>query len=247
MTIDDDDGPVGNWRNLEAFTRVQAFSLDLLCRYFRVDVQGLDRIPRQGPAILIANHSGFAGFDALVLSHVIHSEFKREPRILAHHGYFDWWNWVRTISYRLLLREAHVSTAVKTLEHGHLLIVFPEGVAGNFKSSLHRYELQKFHTGFVRLALESGAPIIPVVITGAEESNFSLGNINLGRWYPHVRIPLPINLVPLPAKWAIRILEPIPLGEGESIFQSAKSIQAKIQGVLAGEVEKREFIYWRRS
>ena len=55
-----------------------------LCSYFRIEISGLEHVPRKGPVIVIANHSGFAGADAILLSHLIHSRSNREVRVLAH-------------------------------------------------------------------------------------------------------------------------------------------------------------------
>ena len=178
---------------------VKRVCLDLLCHYLRVDSIGFEKIPKKAlrsssriiPALLGSTRS------------CLHTRFIRSlegTRILAHHAYFDWSQPLRNLSFKLGLREPHASNAAQTLEHGHLLIVFPEGEAGNFKSSIFRYRLQPFHTGFLRIAQSVRAPILPCIITGAEESHFNLGNINIEKWFPHSRIPLPLNLIPLPAK-----------------------------------------------
>src|SRR6185437_1622584 len=71
------------------------------------------------------------------------------------------------------------------------------------------YRLQKFHTGFVRMALKAKTPVIPCAITGAEESHLSLGSIDLRNFVRGLRIPLPVNFVPFPAKWRIRFFRPV--------------------------------------
>jgi 1-acyl-sn-glycerol-3-phosphate acyltransferase len=238
------DGPDVAMFSINLFGMAKDFTLELLCRYFRVGVAGLEHIPRKGPAIIIANHSGFAGFDALVLSHVIHERTRREPRIMAHHGFFDWVVQARSLAMKLFLREAHVESGLNVLEQGHLLIVFPEAESGNFKSSLRRYELQRFHTGFFHLARQTGSPIIPAIVIGAEESNFCLGSFDLGKWHPHLRLPFPVNPVPLPAKWTIKVLDPVHIRAGESPRENAESIRNLMQKALATEVAARRFIYF---
>ncbi len=218
--------------------------LDLLCDYFRTEIDGIENIPLHGPAIIIANHSGFMGFDALVLSQIIRKKTQRHPRMIAHHAYFEWIDWIQTVSLKLRLRKPQVCEAVTTLKENHLLIIFPEGEKGNFKSSFQKYRLQKFHTGFVRMALETGSPVIPCIITGAEESNFNLGNINLERWHRKLRIPLPLNFFPAPAKWRIKILKPLKLESSASIFETASNTQKMMQDVLREELRKRKYIYF---
>ncbi len=227
-----------------AFGLAKALALDLLSLYLRVEVSGFEKIPRTGPAVVIANHSGFSGFDAVILAHMINRHAGRDPRILAHRAYFEWSDTIRNLCFKLKLREPHIATATQTLQHGHVLIVFPEGEAGNFKSSLHRYRLQPFHSGFLRLASQCGAPIFPCVITGAEETHLNLGNINLTRWKPQLRIPLPLNLFPLPAKWKIKILDPLAIAPPGNFARETNAIQRAMQHTLDREVRKRKYIYF---
>lgn len=227
----------------QAFCLVKDLGLGFLCRYLRIDLDGMKRIPRRGPAVIIANHSGFAGFDAIILAHVIRRHSGREARIIAHHGFFDWSNRVRDLCFKFGLREPHVSCAMETLRHGHLLIIFPEGEAGNFKSSLFRYQLQPFHSGFLRMALRANAPILSCLIIGAEETHLNIGNINLSRWVPHLRVPLPLNLLPLPAKWKIKVLKPLKPKQGDDLKRGVDAIQKAMQQALRREVRNREYIY----
>lgn len=182
---------------------------ELLCTYFRMEVQGSRNIPEHGPAIIIANHSGFAGADVVALVHLIRTRVRPDVCVLAHRLYFNSFGFVRDWASRQGLREASVDEGRKILEEGKLLLIFPEGERGNFKSSLKRYQLQKFHTGFVRLALRTGTPVIPCVVTGAEESHLSLGSIDLRQYVRGLRIPLPLNFFPFPAKWKIRFFDAI--------------------------------------
>jgi 1-acyl-sn-glycerol-3-phosphate acyltransferase len=55
------------------------------------------------------------------------------------------------------------------LKAGESVLVFPEGVRGVSKSTHQFYHLQKFTRGFLRLALSTGTPIIPISVVGAEE------------------------------------------------------------------------------
>lgn len=223
---------------------VRSVALDLVARYLRLDLQGFERIPREGPGIIIANHSGFPGLDAVVLAHAIRRQTGRRPRIMAHHGFFDWWRPLREAAFRWRLREPRFSSALKTLKHGHLLILFPEGESGNMKSSLLRYQLQPFHTGFARLARASAVPIFPCLITGAEESHLNLGNLNLDAWISRLRVPLPLNLFPLPAKWRVKILEPVGSSPNVELSTEVASIRETLQLALKAEVGKREFVYF---
>lgn len=176
-----------------------------LCLYFRVEVKGLENIPREGPALIVANHSGYAGADAIVLSHLIHARVGRVPRILAHPFFFRA-RFLRVFSFTRGLREASYRAGLRSLRNGNVVLIFPEGERGNFKSSLKRYRLQPFHAGFLRMAMATHTKVIPCLVTGAEEAHLNLGSLGFGKLAPRLRIPFPLNVFPLPAKWRIRFL-----------------------------------------
>jgi 1-acyl-sn-glycerol-3-phosphate acyltransferase len=178
---------------------------EIVTRYFRVKVEGLRHVPRKGPVIVVANHSGYAGADAIVLAHLLHSRVGRSPRILAH-PFFFMSRLIRIFFRGFGLREAKYRSGLRSLREGNVLLIFPEGERGNFKSTLKRYRLQPFHTGFIRMALATHAKVVPCLVTGAEESHWNLGSLSFGRFAPKLRIPFPVNLFPLPARWRIRFL-----------------------------------------
>lgn len=223
----------------------------LIVRYFRTKVTGARFLPDHGPAIIAANHSGFCGFDVVVLSHIIHENSERPVKILAHRAYFDLFQTLRQISESFGLRKASIQNGADILHNQDLLIVFPEAENGNFKSSLHMYELQTFHTGFVRMAIMTGSPIIPTLIIGAEESNFNLGNIDLTGYLKHLRIPIPLNLIPLPAKWQIKFLKPVSVrkykkedaDDKDLVAGLALDIQNRMQVELLKMIKSRKTIY----
>lgn len=225
---------------------------EVLSHYFRLRVHGVKRLPSAGPAILIANHSGFAGFDAIMIGHLVRKYAKRSYKMVAHRAYFDMFQMLRVIARAVGFTEAKMAKALKTLEQDELLIVFPEGERGNFKSSWQRYQMRPFHTGFVRLAIASGAPIIPCLVVGAEESNFNLGNIDLSKFVANLVVPLPVNILPLPAKWSIEFLPPIDLGptsvnhldDHEWVQRKTAEIQVAMQRKLAKKVSARSGVYW---
>jgi 1-acyl-sn-glycerol-3-phosphate acyltransferase len=224
------------------------FSLKLLRGYFRVEVKGIEHLPKKGRALITPNHSGFAGADAVLLTSIIKRETRRRPRILAHRSFFDFSNALKDLAEGRGLKRASVQGGIDVLKNDRLLILFPEGESGNFKSSFNRYKLQHFHTGFLRMALEADAPIIPCTIVGAEEANFNLGNINLGRWAKNIRIPLPLNLIPLPSKWRIEFhapIDPKKLLSSGRLQTGANQLKRRMQKRLDTRVRKRSYVYSR--
>lgn len=227
--------------------------LELLGAYLRVDIEGAENIPRSGPAIIVPNHSGFAGADALVLAHLIRKSTGRAPKFLAHRGYFRWFGWLRRVAESSGLREANFRNGRRILQQGDLMIVFPEGEDGNFKSSRQRYSLQHFHRGFVVMAMEAGVPVVPCLVIGAEETHINFGRLDLSRWIDGLKLPLPFNLIPLPAKWKIRFLSPVDLSRFPRRLEDqrvdaqkvANDTRVKMQRELQAELRQRRYVFFR--
>jgi 1-acyl-sn-glycerol-3-phosphate acyltransferase len=212
-------------------------------RYWRVSVQGVDLVP-PGGAILVANHSGALPFDGLVASMVLLRERPdlREPRWLVEDQVFHA-PVLGTLFNRLGAVRACPENALRLLDEQRPVVVFPEGYQGLSKPFAQRYQLKRFgRGGFVKLALRTGAPIIPVAVVGAEETTPLLGRIPAGfLGVPYVPLTGP---VPLPAKWLLRFGEPISteelgpedaddLAEVQRVTERTReSIQGMIQSLL---------------
>ncbi len=238
----------------DRFRKASRVWMKLLRVYFRLEVEGIENIPKKGKAIISPNHSGYSGFDAVLLGHVVLKYRRRIPRILAHRAFFDLSSRVREVSESFGLRKASIGGGAEILKKNRLIVLFPEGESGNFKSSRKAYLLKPFHTGFVRMALESEAPIIPCVIIGAEETHLNLGNINLSKVIKGLRIPLPLNVLPLPAKWRIVFLKPIPIQDlvrnpdsEKQIAAAARKIQTITQKAVRQELKRRPYVYFRQT
>jgi 1-acyl-sn-glycerol-3-phosphate acyltransferase len=239
--------------------------------YFRIEVVGVENIPRRGRVIVSPNHSGYAGFDAVLLGHIILRETGRIPRVMAHRAFFDFSSTIRQVSQSFGLHKASLKNGVEILKKNRLMILFPEGESGNFKPTRRAYKLSHFHTGFVRMAIQSQSTIVPCVIIGAEESHINLGNIDVGKGLDKglsrlgldrlgalgklaltgLKIPLPVNLIPLPAKWRIVFLKPVTLEAREyteqEIERLAHRIQKQVQKGIHDELKRRPYIYTKAS
>lgn len=223
--------------------------LNFFRRYLRLEVEGLENVPERGHAIVLPNHSGWSGYDAVMIGNEILRATQRLPRILAHRAFFRIRD-LKPLSRKMGLREASLRTALRLLRHGNMIVLFPEGEHGNFKPTSQRYQLQDFKRGFVRLALLTGAPIIPTIVIGAEESFINLASVRLKKALKI--LPIPLNFFPLPAKWKIRFLEPIRL-EGysasdvqntELVHAIAREVQQRMQSAIYEELSKRKWIYF---
>lgn len=223
--------------------RFLEFTARYLCRYFRLEISGLEHIPRRGGAVLIANHSGVSGLDAILLAHQVRWQTGRRVMILAHRAYFDFSPFIRSIAESFLLRRASHENGVKILEEGNICLIFPEGEDGNFKPSRERYYLRPFHTGFLRMAASAKVPVLMASIIGAEATHWNLAQVSLKKWIPGLSIPIPLNLVPFPSKWRIRIdpafsaetMEHFDPQEREQLQARAAGLRVKLQRRLDDE------------
>jgi 1-acyl-sn-glycerol-3-phosphate acyltransferase len=193
-------------------------------RWWRVQVEGTVNVPSHGPALMVANHAGIVPWDGIMMGMAILKEhpLPRYPRFLV----LDWAFNLPYVSFALRKVGAVVASpynAIRLLEQGELVGVFPEGVKGAGKDFKDRYRLQRFgRGGFVEIALRTRAPIVPVAVVGSEEIHPKIGESALlaratgAPYFPITpTFPLlgPLGLVPLPSKWRIEFCEPIPTDE----------------------------------
>ncbi len=145
---------------------------DPMYRYwFRVEWEGLEKIPLHGGALLIANHGGAIPSDAPAIMHGIEEELGRPVYGLADY-FFRTVPVVGTMWSRTGGVPAHPDNAYRLLhDQQQLALVFPEGTKATSKTYTDRYRLRRFgRGGFVEIAMRAGVPIIPIAVVGAEES-----------------------------------------------------------------------------
>ncbi|EGX61551.1 acyltransferase [Streptomyces zinciresistens K42] len=189
-------------------------------KYFRVEVKGVENIPSEGGALIVANHSGTLPLDGLMMQVAVHDHHPadRHLRLLAADLVFML-PVVNELARKLGHTLACAEDADRLLGQGELVGVMPEGFKGIGKPFGERYKLQRFgRGGFVSTALRRRTPIIPCSIVGAEEIYPMIGNARtLARVLGIPYFPLtptfpwlgPLGAVPLPTKWTIQFGDPI--------------------------------------
>jgi 1-acyl-sn-glycerol-3-phosphate acyltransferase len=190
----------------------------LATKWFRVEVRGIENIPDDGGALVVANHSGTIPLDGLVTMFAVHELTGRNLRPLGADLVFRL-PFIGEMARKAGATLACTEDATRMLSNGELAGVWPEGFKGIGKPYSERYKLQRFgRGGFVSAAIRTGVPIVPVSIVGAEEIYPLVGNIPaLARLLGVPYIPItpffpllgPLGLVPLPSKWIIEFGEPI--------------------------------------
>ncbi|MFI6699124.1 lysophospholipid acyltransferase family protein [Streptomyces sp. NPDC050509] len=190
-------------------------------KYFRVEVKGIENIPSDGGALVVANHSGTLPLDGLMMQVAVHDNHPadRHLRLLAADLVF-----MMPVVNELARKAGHTLACAEDAERlllaGEVVGVMPEGFKGLGKPFGDRYKLQRFgRGGFVSTALRAGVPIVPCSIVGAEEIYPMIGNARtvarlLGLPYFPVTPTFPwlgpLGALPLPTKWTIQFGEPIP-------------------------------------
>jgi 1-acyl-sn-glycerol-3-phosphate acyltransferase len=212
---------VDEWGRSER-TRALARALyePIYSKWFRAEWEGLEKIPKEGGALLVANHAGAIPSDAPVIMHGIERELERPVYGLADY-FFRTVPVVGTLWARAGGVSARPANAYRLLkEQQQLALVFPEGTKGPSKSFTDRYQLRRFgRGGFVEIAMRSGVPVVPIAVVGSEEAMpIVLRLPSLARALRVPYFPVTANVltmgplgvvVPFPAKFKLRVLEPV--------------------------------------
>ncbi|NNL65421.1 MAG: glycerol acyltransferase [Myxococcales bacterium] len=242
--------------------RSQPFWDFLQDRWWRIDVEGLENLPADGPCLLVANRSGLLPYDGIMISHAIFRDHPAHPlpRFLVA-------DWLITLPFmqpylaRIGGVRASRENAERLLRGGHWVVAFPEGMKGAAMLFRDRYRLQRFgRGGVIRLARDTGAPVVPVAVVGAEEVHpvlFKAEVVARSLGLPFVPVtptfPLlgPAGLLPLPSKWRIRIGAPLSLsGLGADavedellISRLTEELRSEIQTMVDDGVRSRPSIW----
>ncbi len=226
--------------------------------YFRVATHGIGSVPA-GRVLLIANHSGQFGYDGAMLAMAMLLEAS-PPRLCRGMAEFVFWRtpWAGTLASRTGMMAGTPQNCVAMLDAGECVMVFPEGARGANKPFHQRYQLQRFGLGFLRLALETDTPIVPVGIVGAEEQQPGLANLeSVGRRLGLPSFPITISspwLGPLgpafalPVKYHLHFGEPLRFegradDEDEAIERKVDEVKVAISALLERGLAERTAIF----
>lgn len=250
--------------DLASYAGVEKFVRFLFQKWFHVKIAGLENVPSKGNAILFGNHSGVLPIDGCLLYDGIINYHPHPSR-------------VRFLVTKFLLDAPIVGKllrgfgcippsyeiATEQLREKEIVFFFPEAEKGTGKLFKDRYKLVDFHAGFVRAAIETGSPIVPVVTIGGEEIYPLLGNIKplakliKAPYFPVTPFfplfPFPLNVMPIPVRimmcvWpAYKLNYPPEAAENEELVATItreiqNDLQSKVSGLLA--LRKTPFSKW---
>lgn len=233
--------------------------LRMIYRFWhRVEVEGIEHIPGEGPALIISNHSGMFPMDAamIICSVMLEAEQPRLVRSMVDR-FVPSLPFVSSLFTRVGQVVGAPGNAELMLRRGELVLIFPEGARGTGKTFDRRYRLERFSPGFVELSIMHRVPIVPTAVIGAEEQQPILYDAKpLARALGAPYFPItptfpwlgPLGAFSLPSKYHIYYGEPIRFYEqyDESVLDDPATIHAlmqqareRVQEIIREGLEKR--------
>jgi 1-acyl-sn-glycerol-3-phosphate acyltransferase len=216
--------------------------------WWRVTTIGLEHVPADGGVLLVANQSGVLPWDSAMIATAILEEHTT-PRI-ARTLHQRWMSAIPVLAPALAALgqvPALPENARRLLQEGEIVSVFPEGPRGAAKLFRDRYKLAGFDAAeFVQAALRANAPIIPLVVIGAEETYPVLANLDrVARLIGLPYLPItplfpwlgPLGLIPLPSKWTIVFDAPLDTSGLDATAADDPAIVARLAEALRLRVE----------
>ncbi len=201
--------------------------------YFHCEVYGIEHVPPRGRAMIIGNHSGGVAIDAgMVLASCF---FEMSPPRLAQgmaEKFIQKIPGAGQVASRMGQFTGLPEHAKRLLEEERLLMVFPEGARGTAKLAHEADSLVRFGTGFMRLAMETRTPIVPLAFIGAGEALPTIANLyGLGKLLGVPYVPVTSYLVPVPKPTTFQLLYGAPMRFEGSGSEADEVIQANVEKV----------------
>jgi 1-acyl-sn-glycerol-3-phosphate acyltransferase len=220
-------------------------------RYFRVASHGAENIPREGPAILISNHSGTLPLDAVMiyLDVARRSDPPRVPRPIV-----DLFTSLMPFTSVYFARTGCAPGTRENLRHllesGELPLIFPEGTPGIGKRFRDRYRLQGWRVGHAETAIAHGVPVVPIAVIGAEEQWPQIARIPVGGLFGVPYLPVTATPLPLPVRYHIHYGEPIRFKDPpehasrpDVVQRAADQTRTAVEALIARGLRERKGIY----
>jgi len=222
--------------------------------YFRATAFGVENIPAHGRVLFVSNHSGQLPFDGVVIGAATFLEPPQPRLVRSMVEYF-----VPSVPFAsyLFARWGQITgppgNGRRRFAAGGAVLVFPGGARGISKPFSRRYQLAEFGSGFMRLALEMQAPIVPVAVIGAEEQAPAFNVRPLAKLlglpsFPVVPYP-PFAPLPLPVKYRLYFGEAMrftgdPDDDDEVLDDKVKQVRNCIQSMLHVGLRERKHVFW---
>lgn len=208
-------------------------------KYFRVETGGIENIPAKGPVLIVGNHSGQLPIDGTLIAYALASR-KKEPRMprAMIERFFPTVPFLGNLLNQIGAVLGDPVNCAKMLENQEAVIVFPEGIRGSGKLYKDRYQLKRFGNGFMHLAMQYNATVIPVGVVGCEETIPAIANIKplakmLG--IPYVPVTLPFIL---PAKVRLNFGKPMKFEGGDTTEEEITRRVEQVKSVISDLIDQ---------
>ena len=224
--------------------------------YWRVEIDGIEEVPREGKGVLVGVHRGFMPFDGVMALFALVTRRDRIPRFLIHPSLTKF-PFLADFMAKLGGLMACQENGDYVLERGELLGVFPEGIRGAFTMYKRAYMLGKFgRDEFVRMALRHRAPLLPFVTVGSAEIYPILKRVDW-RWFKRYTewpfLPITPAPFPLPSKWHTRFLPAMHIEEQyppeaaddpKLVHQISLEVRQRMQAAIDEMLLRRRSIFY---
>lgn len=248
----------------EVIEVVRPFLRFMYRTWWRIKAEGVEHVPAEGRALLVANHSGVLPWDGAMIAMAVAEDHPAQNDRVVRSLHLHWFSTLPFVAPFLAAMgqvPGMPENAVRLLENDELVCVFPEGLKGIGKPYKERYKLARFgRGGFVQAALRTRSPIVPVAVVGAEEIYPMLADAKplaklLGMPYfpitPFFPWLGPLGAIPLPTRWSITFGEPLPThlydpAEADdplTVLGLTELVRQRIQAMIETKLNERKTLF----
>ncbi len=241
-----DSGPATGASDRETLIRQVSSVLKALIqlRYFSIEIEGAEHLPREGPVVYAQNHAGWFALDTMILGYAVGEAIgvARTPYFAAHESALAA-PWVGPFLGRLGGLPASWFRNPERLPPGiESYGICPEGVRGNCKPFWEAYRMREWSRTFVKVALVRDAPIVPVAVLGGEECLPVAWTVEALKPLIGSIVGLPLVPVPLPSRWKVIFHEPIHVtAHGHRLRpdrQYCSDVAGRVQRIVQGSLDR---------
>ncbi len=227
--------------------------------YWRIEHEGMEHVPASGPAMFVANHRGFMPLDAVMHLSLVLTHRQRVIRFLIIPSLLRI-PYLCNFLTKLGGVVASQENAARLFADGDVVGIFPEGIRGSFTPYKTTYKLRDFaKSAFAKVAIENQVPIVPCAVIGHSEIfpiiarlDSSFVTKEFGWPYFPIAPMFPLAPVPIPSKWHVRVLDPVPVtGLAPSDAENVKLLRdfsRHVQNIIQRNIDdmlpKRKSIFW---
>lgn len=238
--------------DLKTIAGVEPILSFLYKNWWNVKLDGLERLPHEGPALITGNTGGVLPWPGLMLMYALMAA-KAYPRRLNILAELNWIKDERIYQFACALGFVPWSAdnAKRLFAEGELVIIFPEGLQGAVKPFSERYRVRDFDWTKFLPAIEENVPIYSLATIGCDEVFPVLANLDwlakfldlpafpVSPFMPF--LPFPANLISLPSRWKMRVLKKQSYTGGQSRnenYETAMALARNVEGEVQAELNR---------